>query len=80
MTENKRFDIKPSSIVDDCFVIIDSESKYAFPTLESTLNYMFCKALNELNDENQKLKDKLCELGVSDVKGIDTGLEDWLND
>ena len=36
--------------------------------------------LNELNDENQKLKDKLCELGVSDVKGIDTGLEDWLND
>jgi len=36
--------------------------------------------IKELDDENQKLKDKLCELGVSDVKGIDTGLEDWLND
>ena len=47
--------------------------------------------LNELNDENKELKlqleafkDKLCELGVSDVKLYGkryyTGLEDWLND
>lgn len=47
--------------------------------------------LNELNDENKELKlqleafkDKLCELGVSDVKLYGkryyTGLEEWLND
>ena len=45
--------------------------------------------LNEVNDEKEKLKqeneglkEKLCELGVSDVKingkRIDTGLEEWL--
>ena len=45
--------------------------------------------LNELNDENKELKlqleafkDKLCELGVSDVKLYGkryyTGLEEWL--
>lgn len=62
MIENKRFDIKPSSIVDDCFVIIDNESKYSFPTLENTLNHMFCKALNELNDESKELKKRVEDL------------------
>ena len=47
----KRFVIKPSSIVTDGFVIIDKEKKYTFPVLESTLNYMFNKALNELYEE-----------------------------
>ena len=44
-------------------------------TLNEGVNYMFCKALNELAEENKELKlqleafkDKLCELGVSDVK------------
>lgn len=48
-----------------------------------------CNLLNELNDENKELKlqleafkDKLCELGVSDVKLYGkryyTGLEEWL--
>ena len=55
MTENKRFNIKPSAIVDDVTVIIDDEKKYSFPILDSTLNYMFCKALNELSEENQSL-------------------------
>lgn len=60
MTE-KRFNIKPSAIVDDVTVIIDDEKKYSFPILDSTLNYMFCKALNELNglaeaNEEQCLK------------------------
>jgi hemerythrin-like domain-containing protein len=52
----KRFVIKPSSIVNDGFVIIDKEKKYTFPVLESTLNYMFCKALNELTEENEERK------------------------
>jgi hemerythrin-like domain-containing protein len=52
----KRFVIQPSSIVNDGFVIIDKEKKYTFPVLESTLNYMFCKALNELTEENEERK------------------------
>lgn len=59
MTE-KRFNIKPSSIVDDVTVIIDNEKKYSFPILDSTLNYMLCKALNELNDEKEMWK-RECE-------------------
>ena len=54
---DKRFVIKPSAIVTDGFVIIDKEKKYTFPVLDSTLNYMFCKALNELHEENENLKD-----------------------
>ena len=59
----KRFVIKPSSIVTDGFVIIDKEKKYTFPVLESTLNYMFNKALNELYEENQELKRTIKKMG-----------------
>ena len=59
MTE-KRFVIKPSSIVTDGFVIIDKEKKYTFPVLDSTLNYMFCKALNELHEEKEYWKGTAC--------------------
>lgn len=55
MTENKRFEIKPSAMYNNKYVIHDSEKEYTFPVLDSTLNYMFCKALNELNDENKEL-------------------------
>ena len=60
---DKRFVIKPSSIVTDGFVIIDKEKKYTFPVLESTLNYMFNKALNELYEENQELKRTIKKMG-----------------
>lgn len=56
MTETKRFEIKPSAMYNNKYVIHDSEKEYTFPVLDSTLNYMFCKALNELNDENEQLK------------------------
>lgn len=56
MTENKRFEINPSAMYNNKYVIHDSKKEYAFPVLDSTLNYMFCKALNELNDENEQLK------------------------
>ena len=65
MTE-ERFVIKPSTIVTDGFVIIKKKKKYTFPVLDSTLNYMFNKALNELYEENQELKrtnKKMGELG-----------------
>ena len=56
----KRFTIK-DSILKDGYVIIDNEKEYIFPVLDSTLNYMFCKALNELHEENQLLKQRLAE-------------------
>ena len=59
MTENKRFKIKPSVTYNNKYVIHDSEKEYTFPVLDSTLNYMFCKALNELSDENEQLKKEL---------------------
>ena len=90
-----------------------AKKEYTFPVLDSTLNYMFCKALNELAEEKKELqfqcnylqeeasefyrgarenanmvgqlkkenkelklqlealKDKLCELGVSNGKRDD---------
>ena len=59
MTE--RFQIKPSTIVDDVTVIIDNKQEYTFPILDKNINYMFCKALNELNDENQQIKTTIRE-------------------
>lgn len=55
MTENERFYTK-ESILTDVSVILDKEQKYTFPTLEYTMNFMFKKALNELNDECDFLK------------------------
>lgn len=66
---DKRFVIKPSAIVTDGFVIIDKEKKYTFAVLDSTLNYMFCKALNELHEENERLREHFIYL-------IGTALED----
>ena len=56
MTEDKRFEIKQSAMNNNRYVIHDSKKEYTFPVLDSTLNYMFCKALNELSDENEELK------------------------
>ena len=50
MTENKRFYIK-ESVLKEGSAIQDKEHKYSFPVLESKMNFMFKKALNELNDE-----------------------------
>ena len=58
----KRFTIKPSMIVDDVTVIIDNQKEYTFPVLDSTLNYMFCKVLNEQHETIQRLKQNIDEL------------------
>ena len=62
MTENKRFEIKQSAMNNNRYVIHDSKKEYTFPVLDSTLNHMFCKALNELSDENEQLKQHNVEL------------------
>lgn len=56
MTENKRFEINPSVMYNNKYVIHDSKKEYVFPVLDSTLNYMFCKALNELAEEKKELQ------------------------
>ena len=59
MTE-KRFEIIKSAIIDGARVIKDNEDKYTFATTFETatlINYR--KALNELNDENEQLKQAL---------------------
>ena len=53
MTQNKRFNIKLSMMVMGKDVIIDELGQYTFPVLEPTMSHMFCKALNELNDEKE---------------------------
>ena len=56
MTE-KRFEIIKSAIIDGARVIKDNENKYTFATTFETatlINYR--KALNELNDEKEQLK------------------------
>ena len=60
MTENKRFEIKPSAMYNNKYVIHDSKKEYTFPVLDSTLNYMFCKALNKLHDEKEVWKQSCC--------------------
>lgn len=60
---DKRFLIKASHLVGGYFVIIDTKSKYTFPVAGNiTSNYMFFKALNELDSENKVLKDENEEL------------------
>ena len=76
---DKRFNIKPSAIVDDVTVIIDSEKQYTFPILDSTLNFMFCKALNELAEENEQLKQAYND-AKKDVEKKEQILKDIMND
>ena len=64
----KRFTIKPSMIVDDVTVIIDNQKEYTFPVLDSTLNYMFCKALNEQHETIERLKQNITELLSVDIE------------
>ena len=64
----KRFTIKPSMIVDDVTVIIDNQKEYTFPVLDSTLNYMFCKVLNEQYETIQRLKQNIDELLSVDIE------------
>lgn len=49
MVNNERFYIK-ESILKDRSVIQDREHKYSFPILQDTMNFMFNRALNELNN------------------------------
>ena len=58
MTENKRFKIWKSDITGH-YVPVDELKVYAFSGFEEEFSCMsFVNALNELHEENQRLKDK----------------------
>ena len=72
MTENKRFNIRKSEIIDGAYCIFDDIGKYAFtPQMYPKSLISTCKALNELNDENEQLR-----LDFKEMKGLLHLLED----
>ena len=60
MMKKKRFNIVSSKIVEDGKFIQDNNKKYSFPTTRySSSLVMYEKALNELSDENEQLKNMI---------------------
>ena len=57
MAENKRYNIKPSKIIEDGFCIQDDRREHSFPTIDDKSNLiMYEKALNEKEEEIKSLK------------------------
>lgn len=58
MTENKRFKITKSKLVENAHVIEDKEKQFTFPTLVGDDRGLMAykKALNKLSEENRNLK------------------------
>lgn len=60
MAENKRYNIKPSKIIEGGFCIQDDEKKHSFPTIDDKSHLiMYEKALNEQEKIIQELKKEL---------------------
>ena len=64
MTENKRFEIVKSKLIKDGWVISDKLKQFTFPTLKGDKRALisYCKALNELAEENTRLRQCLNEI------------------
>jgi hypothetical protein len=64
MTENKRFKVTKSNIIEGAFYIQDKAQEYSFPTTKdvSTL-VMYEKALNELQQLVEDMDDYIEKLG-----------------
>lgn len=57
MTKNKRYNIKPSKIIENGFCIQDDEKEHSFPTVDDKSHLiMYEKALNEQNNKIKELK------------------------
>ena len=57
MTENKRYDIKPSKIIENGFCIQDDEKEHSFPTVDDKSHLiMYEKALNEQDERIKQLQ------------------------
>jgi len=58
MGGNKRFEIVKSKLIKDGWVISDKFKQFTFPTLKGDKMALisYCKALNELHEENKVLE------------------------
>lgn len=86
MTENKRYNIKPSNIVEDAFYIKDDKREHSFPTVDDKSHLiMYEKALNEQDERINELElenAKHIGDGQWDIRDITYGhgkfrLEEW---
>ncbi len=85
MAENKRYNIKPSNIVEDAFYIKDDEREHSFPTVDDKSHLiMYEKALNEQDEQIKELEseNKMLKLTIgrneSYIKRLTTK-EKWSN-
>lgn len=63
MTENKRYNIKPSNIVEDAFYIKDDEREHSFPTVDDKSHLiMYEKALNEQEERIKEETNRVIKL------------------
>lgn len=78
MTE-KRFEIVKSKLIKDGWVISDKIKQFTFPTLKGDKRALisYCKALNELNEENENLKHQLITLDGLYVSDKEDMSEVW---
>ena len=62
----KRFEIVKSKLIKDGWVISDKLKQFTFPTLKGDKRALvsYCKALNELAEENEQLKKQRAELFI----------------
>lgn len=68
MTENKRYNIKPSNIVEDGFYIQDDEKEHSFLTTDDKNHLiMYEKVLNEQNNRIKELEseNKMLKITIS---------------
>ena len=57
MAENKRYNIKPSKIIENGFCIQDDRREHSFPTVDDKSHLiMYEKALNEQNNRLKELE------------------------
>ena len=57
MTKNKRYNIKPSKIIENGFYIQDDRREHSFPTIDDKSHLiMYEKALNEQNNRIKELE------------------------
>ena len=65
MTENKRYNIKPSKIIEDGFCIQDDEKEHSFPTVDDKSHLiMYEKALNEQDNRIKELEQFINKLST----------------
>ena len=75
MTENKRYNIKPSKIIENGFCIQDDEREHSFPTVDDKSHLiMYEKTLNEQDNRIKQLEKENKQLQI-DIMGQSEEIE-----